>query len=268
MLDADVAGRGQPEKLLHHVQQLADVPRPPISLESQQGLVGEGQPPFASIEKMSRQSANIFGPLSKWRNLKTDDAQPVKEIFAELAGGDHLRQVAVGRGNHADVHLALRLIRTHGLDLAVLEKPQEKRLHSEAHLADFVEEQRAAMRELELPALVPVGAGKTTLDVSKQLGFEERFRDAGAVHRHKRRMLAPGVAVHIAGDQVFAHTALAGDENLGATLGGPVGQREELGHASAGDNKGRFGIRMTVTFGLGMHVGGAQFKSPTASDNL
>ena len=32
-------------------------------------------------------------------------AQPVKEILEELAGGDHLRQVADGRGDHADLHL-------------------------------------------------------------------------------------------------------------------------------------------------------------------
>ncbi len=48
-------------------------------------------------------------------------AQPVKEILEELAGGDHLRQVADGRGDHADLHLRLgrvriRRKRTLGLD--------------------------------------------------------------------------------------------------------------------------------------------------------
>ena len=99
-------------------------------------------------------------------------------------------EVAVGGGDHAHVDARLRLIRPDGLDLAVLEKPQQERLHAQAHLADFVEEQRAAMRELELAALVAVGAGEAALDVSEELRLEQRLGQAGAVHGHERRLLA------------------------------------------------------------------------------
>ena len=82
-----------------------------------------------------------------------DDAQPVQEVLTELAGGDEIVQVAIGGGDDANVDTRMRLVRPDGLNLAVLEKPQQPRLHAQAHVADFVEKQRAAMRELELAAL-------------------------------------------------------------------------------------------------------------------
>ena len=39
--------------------------------------------------------------------------------------------------------------------------------------------------DLELAGLVAVGAGEAALDVPEQLGFEERFGEAGAVDRHE-----------------------------------------------------------------------------------
>ena len=65
-----------------------------------------------------------------------------------------------------------------GLDLPVFQEPQQERLHAEAHLPDLVQEQRAAVRDLNLPLLVAVGAGKTALDVAEQLGLQERFGQA------------------------------------------------------------------------------------------
>ena len=82
------------------------------------------------------------------------------------------------------------LVGSDRLDFAILQKSQEERLHAKAHFADFVEKQRPVLRELDLPPLVAVGAGKAALDVSEQLGLEERFRHAGAIHRHERRRFA------------------------------------------------------------------------------
>ena len=81
-----------------------------------------------------------------------DDAQPVQEVLTELPRGDEIVQVAMGGGDDANVDARMRSIRPDGLNLGVLEKPQQPRLHVQAHVADFVEKQRAAMRELELAA--------------------------------------------------------------------------------------------------------------------
>ena len=191
---------GQPQQLLYGVQQFADVARPAVSLECLKRVIGERQRSLRPLEKMRRQRLDVFGPLAKWRHVEMDDLQPVQQVLAELAGRHQVAQVAVGGRDHPNVDARLRLIRTHGLDLAVLEKPQQERLHAQAHLADFVQEQRAAMRQLELAALVAVGAGEAAFDVSEQLGLEERFRQAGAVHGHEWRLLASRVAVNVARD--------------------------------------------------------------------
>ena len=57
------------------------------------------------------------------------------------------------------------LVRSDRLDFAGLEEPQQQRLHAQAHLADFVEEQRAACASCELSRLVAIGAGEAALDV-------------------------------------------------------------------------------------------------------
>ena len=64
------------------------------------------------------------------------------------------------------------------LQLAGLEEPQQQALHAQRHLADFVEEDRAAVGQFELARLVAVGAGEAALDVAEQLRLEERFGQA------------------------------------------------------------------------------------------
>ena len=188
-------------------------------------------------EEMRDQRVHVLGPLPERRHVEVDDAQPVQEVLAELAGGDELVQVAIGGGDDAHVDPRLRVVGADRLDLAVLEKPQQQRLHAQAHLADFVEKQRAAMRELELAALVAVGAGEAALDVAEELRLEERFGDAGAVHRDERRLPAARMAMDIARDHVLAHAALAGDQDLGRTLCRARGHGEQFRHRPAGDDE-------------------------------
>ena len=214
---------------------------------ARQRLVREAEIALGDREEMLHQRLHVLGPLPERRHVEVDDAQPVQQVLAELAGGDELVQVAIGGGDHAHVDPRLRVVGADRLDLAVLEKPQQQRLHAQAHLADFVEKQRAAMRELELAALVAVGAGEAALDVAEELRLEERFGDAGAVHRHERRQPAAGVAMDVARDHVLAHAALAGDQDLGRALRRPRGHGEQFRHGRAGDDEAWLLQRSTGT---------------------
>ena len=71
------------------------------------------------------------------------------------------------------------------LQLTGLEEPEQQALHAQRHLADLVEEDRAAIGDFELAGLVPIGAREAALHVAEQLRFEERLGDAGAVDRHE-----------------------------------------------------------------------------------
>ena len=85
-------------------------------------------------------------------------------------------QIAVGGADHPDVdpgHLAVGADR---LDLAGLEEAEQQGLHPQRHLADFVEEDGAAVGDLQQARPVAVRVGEAALDVAEQLGFEQRCR--------------------------------------------------------------------------------------------
>jgi hypothetical protein len=70
-----------------------------------------------------------------------------------------------------------------GLNLAVFEEAQQHRLHAQAHLSDFIEKDRPAMRDLKLAGFVAVRTRETAFDVSEQLRLEERIGQRRTVHR-------------------------------------------------------------------------------------
>ena len=76
------------------------------------------------------------------------DVETEIEIFAKSAGAVGGFEIAVRRGNHADVHWHF-FVAAHGPDFLFLQDAQELRLHLERKLADFVEKNRAAVGGLE-----------------------------------------------------------------------------------------------------------------------
>ena len=139
--------------MLDHVGQLADVARPGVLLQRRQrlgredfvvaagrGAVAEGQVPG--------QEADVVDPLAQRRqgNLEGVDAEP--EVLAELARGHHRVQAAIRGADDADV-AGERFVVADAADLAAFQEPQQLRLHRLGQLADFVEEERAAVGHLE-----------------------------------------------------------------------------------------------------------------------
>src|SRR6185295_19889443 len=96
-----------------------------------------------------------------------------EEIGAESAGGDERLQVAVGGGDEADVDAAGARVADRD-DLAVAQRPQQQRLGAEGELADFVEEQDAAVGGLEDAAVILHRAGEAAAAMAEQLADAER----------------------------------------------------------------------------------------------
>src|SRR5215470_3303726 len=83
-----------------------------------------------------------------------DDVKTIVKVFAKGLGGNRIEQVSARRCDDADVlddsgHIAAR-----ALNLAVLQKPQQQRLRTEAHLAHFIQKNRAVNSLLQTPARV------------------------------------------------------------------------------------------------------------------
>jgi hypothetical protein len=90
---------------------------------------------------------------------------PHVEILAEAAGFDFGGDIAICRGDNADVHGAGSVL-AEFLELAFLKDAQELALKFERHCADLIEEKRATVGEFEKPDTVfdrayQFGSGKT-----------------------------------------------------------------------------------------------------------
>ena len=99
------------------------------------------------------------------------------------------------------------------LELALLQDAQELDLHVHRDVAALVEEERAAVGELEAPGPPRHRAGEGALLVPEQLRLEHAGRQRGAVHAHERLLLARRVDVDGVGDQLLAGAGLAAQQH-------------------------------------------------------
>ena len=171
---------------------------------------------------------DFVAALAQRRNLDVEHVEPVVQVGPELALFDPFGEVAVGGGDHADVGGRLDAIGADAPDLAVLEEAEHQRLHAQARLADFVEEDGAAVGELEQAGLVAVGAGEAAAHMTEQLRLEQRIGNRGAVERDQLDVAASALLVNQPRDDFLADTALASEENLGVRTSGVVDFTFEL----------------------------------------
>jgi hypothetical protein len=164
--------------------------------------------------------------------MDRDDVQPVVQILLKSAVRDHLPQVAIRRGNHANVHLE-RPLGSERLELALLQYPQELRLQRGAHRSDFVEEDRSSVRKRELSLLARRRAGECAPDVAEQLAFEEGFGNCRTVHFDQRHFALTAVIVNRTGDHLLARAGLARDENRALGAGDDFSRSNHFLHAAA-----------------------------------
>ena len=137
-----------------------------------------------------------------------NNAQAIEQVFAELSGGDGFVQVLVRGGDHAHINFRF-LIRADRPDLALLEHAEQLHLHRQAHVSNFVQEERPAVRPSEQPLAVLVRPGEGALDVAEQLGFQKRFRKGSAIDGDERLLAAGAVFMDGAGDEFLARAGFS-----------------------------------------------------------
>src|SRR5260370_5238772 len=116
------------------------------------------------------------------------------QVLAKLVAADHGSQIAVGGAQNTDVGAeGLRL--ADPANLAGFQEAQQFDLDVLVQLADLVEEQGAAVGNLEETLVIAVGAGERALAMAEQLALDEVFGKGAAVDRHKRHVLALALLV-------------------------------------------------------------------------
>ena len=164
------------------------------------------------------------------RQADRERRDAIVEVLAEPPLVHLGAELAVGGGDDADVDATrARVAERH--HLALLQHAQQLRLHRRRHLADLVEQHRAARRRLEETALVVDRPGERATAVAEQLALEQRLRERGAVDGEKRSLGARAGAMDAARDQLLAGSGLALDENGDGRTRGALHEREDRHHA-------------------------------------
>ena len=203
---------------LDQVGQLAHVARPVVAAQRHDrgGVEADGAAllVFHAQDEFVDQHRDVLHPLAQRGHLDGEYVEPVEEIFPETVLGDHLFQVLVRRGNDAHVRL-LGLVATDALEGALLQHAQQLDLHGQRHVADFIEEQGAALGQLEAADAAGDRTSEGALLVAEQFAFQQLGRNRPAVDRHEGRATTLGVIVQIARHDFLAGAGLTEDQHAG-----------------------------------------------------
>ncbi len=210
------------DRPLDHVLQLADVAGPVVALElvhhSFGDLSDDSSETFAQAgHECGREQRDVFLALAKGGEGDGKHVDAVPEILPEASRPDLVLEVAVGRGDEAHVDRD-RLRPSQPLELLVLQDAQELSLELEGKLPDFVQEERAAVGQLEAARLPGEGAREGPALVAEELAFDEVGRQGGAIDLDERPLPASAGTVNRPGDQLLARAGFSEDE--GGRIGG------------------------------------------------
>ena len=128
------------------------MPGPAVALEplhriAVEGLAGEALA-LDQHEEVPHEVRNVLGALAQRRQAQRHDVEPEEQVLAEQALLDRDAQVLVGGRDDADIGLDRHAPADGGV-LALLQHAQQPGLGFHRHVADLVEEERAALRLLE-----------------------------------------------------------------------------------------------------------------------
>ena len=171
---------------------------------------------------------DVLLALSQRRQLDLDALQPVIEILAEPAFLNELLQVLM-RGRHQTHVHGDRPPAAHPGHLALLEHPQQPHLKAGLHVADLVQEEGAAVGQLEL-ARARLHSGRHTALDAEQLAFEQRLRQRRAVDGDERPLAARQMMKEL-GHQLLARAALAAHQDVDASRRHPLDDVQHPPHA-------------------------------------
>ena len=143
--------------------------------------------------------------------MEFDHRESVVEIFAELAGGHHGFEIAVGCGDDAEGDL-FGGVGPDGFDFLLLDSAEEFGLHGVGEVAEFIEEEGAAVGGFEHAFFVVGGTGEGALDMAEHLTFKEGFGDGGAVTNDEGPGVDGALAMEGGGGEFFAGAGGSADE--------------------------------------------------------
>ena len=121
-------------------------------------------------EEALGQARHVLAAFAQRRQVQAHHVEPMQQVGAEAAVGDLPVEVLVGGGDHAHVDPD-QFAAADAEELALGQHAQQARLQRGRHVADLVEEQRAAIGLLEAADVALAGAGERAGLVAEQFAI-------------------------------------------------------------------------------------------------
>ena len=182
---ADEGTRREKNAALHGVVQLADVAGPGMlvknlgcdGIEAGNGLAIALR---VTAQEMMGEQIDIFWPLAQGWQMNFYSVEPEQEILTEATCSGFCGNVDVGGGDDADIDAA-RAGGADAFEFAGFQDTQKFGLKLERDIGDFVEEERAAVGQLETADAVGARVSERAFDVTEKLALENAFGKAAGV---------------------------------------------------------------------------------------
>ena len=133
------------------------------------------------LHEVVGQQGDVGLPVPQRRQVDAEHVEAVVEVLTKRPGGDGGVEVLVSHGDDSDVHFD-GAGAAEALELTLLEHAQQLDLGRRAELADLVQEEGAAVGQLEAALLARPGVGEGAGFVAEQLGLDERLGQRAAAH--------------------------------------------------------------------------------------
>ncbi len=119
--------------------------------------------------------------------MQLDSIEPEQQILAECTARHLGGEIGIGRRDqsHIDFHRARR---TDPFEFAILKHTQQLGLLGNRDIGDLIEEQSAAIGQLETPDAIGLGIGERTAHMAEHLGLEHTFGNATHIDLDETRL--------------------------------------------------------------------------------
>src|SRR5262245_36005299 len=173
LVDHELVGLADNHRPLDHVLQLAYVTWPRIRTQVIHSPLVDSLDRLArlarvAIDEVFDQQRDVIRALTQGGHADRKDVQPIEEIAAKRARPDRGWQVTIGGGDDADVDLHRRSS-PDALELTLLQDTEQCDLRLHRQFANFVEEDRSAVRQLEAAEAPLRRSGERSFLVAKEL---------------------------------------------------------------------------------------------------
>src|SRR5436305_929838 len=123
---------------------------------------------------------NVFAPFAQRRETNRKDGESIEQVAAKRTVLNGFVQIHVRSRDNPHVGFE-NFTATNPGELTILKYAQQAHLRRQSHLANFIEEQGAAVRFFEATFSARARVSERALLMPEQLRFEQRFGNGAAV---------------------------------------------------------------------------------------